>query len=165
MAEASGRTPWGAKPSQEPSRSGLVVEDHQPRKAPWMPHFRDRPIVFLSLPFLCLLSGCGADKVACDSIETRNAVLQRVADDHRNPLVNYAAKESTAKPTPDNSKPLYLLGERIVTTSTSPDKRTLQCSGGISVSVGDVKASKEIEFTVQRAPDGKISVSVVPFQF
>ena len=113
---------------------------------------------------LLLLGGCG-DKVACDSIETRSAVLRSVADDHRNPLVNYAAKESTAKPNPENSKPLYLLGERIVTTSTSPDKRTLHCSGGISASVGDVKASKEIEFTVQQAPDGKLSVSVVPFQF
>ncbi|WP_456722776.1 MULTISPECIES: hypothetical protein [unclassified Bradyrhizobium] len=86
-------------------------------------------------------------------------------DDHRNPLVNYAARESTAKPDPENSQPQYLLGERIVTTSTSRDKRTLQCSGGISVSVGDVKASKEVEFTAQKSADGKLSVSVAPFQF
>ena len=92
-------------------------------------------------------------------------MLQIVSDDHRNPLVDYAAKNSTAKPTLENTKPLYLLGERIVTTSTSQDKRTLQCSGAISVSVGDIKASKEIDFTVQQAPDGKISVSVAPFQF
>jgi hypothetical protein len=31
--------------------------------------------------------------------------------------------------------------------------------------VGDAKASKEIEFTAQRSSDGKISVSVTPFQF
>ncbi|WP_139864144.1 hypothetical protein [Bradyrhizobium ivorense] len=132
---------------------------------PWMPNVPDRSLAVWCFAFLLLLSACGENKLECDSIDTRNAVLQRVADDHRNPLVNYAAKESTAKPNPENSKPLYLLSERMVTTSTSPDKRTLQCSGGISVSVGDVKASKEIEFTVQRASDGKISVSVVPFQF
>ncbi|VIO78548.1 hypothetical protein [Bradyrhizobium ivorense] len=130
-----------------------------------MPNFLDRSLAVWCFPVFLLLSACGENKLECDSIDTRNAVLQRVADDHRNPLVNYAAKESTAKPNPENSKPLYLLSERMVTTSTSPDKRTLQCSGGISVSVGDVKASKEIEFTVQRASDGKISVSVVPFQF
>jgi hypothetical protein len=53
----------------------------------------------------------------------------------------------------------------MVTTSTSKDKRTLQCSGGISVAVGDLKATKEINFTVQRSSDGKLSVSVAPFQF
>ncbi|WP_128089504.1 hypothetical protein [Bradyrhizobium viridifuturi] len=118
----------------------------------------------LSFPLLIALSGCG-NQLECDSIETRKAVLQAVADDHRNPLVNYAAKESTAKPPQENSKPQYLLGERIVTTSTSKDKRTLQCSSGISVSVGDVKASKEVEFTVQKSADGKLAVSVAPFQF
>ncbi|MBR1207245.1 MULTISPECIES: hypothetical protein [unclassified Bradyrhizobium] len=88
-----------------------------------------------------------------------------MSDLTKDPLVNYAARESTAKPDPENSRPQYLLGERIVTTSTSRDKRTLQCSGGISVSVGDVKASKEVEFTAQKSADGKLSVSVAPFQF
>ena len=60
---------------------------------------------------------------------------------------------------------MYLLGDKIVTTSTSKDSRTLTCSGAISATVGDAKASKEINFTVQRSSDGKISVSVVPFQF
>jgi hypothetical protein len=79
------------------------------------------------------------------SLETRKAVLDIVSDDHHNPLVEFAAKNSTAK--------------------ASPDKRTLQCSGAISAGVGDVKASKEIGFTVQRSADGKLSVSVTPFQF
>jgi hypothetical protein len=65
----------------------------------------------------------------------------------------------------ENANPLYLLGETIVTTSTSQDKRTLACSGSISVTVGDTKASKEINFTVQQSSDGKISVSVTPLQF
>jgi hypothetical protein len=35
----------------------------------------------------------------------------------------------------------------------------------MSVSVGDTKATKEIEFSVQRSSDGKVSVAMVPFQF
>ncbi|MCP1763660.1 hypothetical protein [Bradyrhizobium japonicum] len=97
--------------------------------------------------------------------ETRKAILDIVSDDHRNPLVEFAARNSTAKVSLENNKPLYLLGEKIVTTSSSNQKRTLQCSGAISVSVGDVKASKEIEFSVQKSADGKLSVSVTPFQF
>jgi hypothetical protein len=129
-----------------------------------MQYLRERLLIAWSFPFLVFLSGC-SDKLECDSIETRKAVLQMVADDHRNPLVNYAARNSTAKTNLENAKPLYVLGQRIVTTSTSQDKRTLQCSGEISVSVGDDKVSKEVEFTAQRSLDGKISVSVVPFQF
>lgn len=129
-----------------------------------MPLRCDRLPAFWAFPLLIVLSGCSA-KPECDSIETRGAVLGIVSDDHRNPLLNYAEKNSTAKPNLENTKPLYLLGERIVTTSTSPDKPTLQCSGAISVSVGDIKASKEVDFTVQQSPDGKISVSVAPFQF
>ncbi|QPF83553.1 hypothetical protein IC762_28195 [Bradyrhizobium genosp. L] len=130
-----------------------------------MPNFCERSFAACGFPLLFLLSACGDQQLSCDSIDTRNAVLQTVEADHHNPLVNYAARESTAKPNPDNDKPLYLLTERMVTTSTSADKRTLQCSGGISVSIGNTKASKQIDFTVQRASDGKVSVSVVPFQF
>jgi hypothetical protein len=137
-----------------------------------MLYFRKRPIVFWSLPFLIFLSGCDA-KPECDSLETRNAVLQTVSDDHNNALVEYAAKNpNTAKSSDASSEaekskqqPLYLLGEKIVTTSTSENKKTLNCSGSISVTVGETKASKEIDFTVQQSSDGKISVSVAPFQF
>ena len=119
---------------------------------------------------MILVSGCDT-KPECDSFETRNAVLQIVSDDHRNPLETYAAKnsnvthEKSSAAKLENAKPLYLLGEKIVTTSTSKDKRTLTCSGEISVSVGDLKASKEVNFTVQQKSDGKLSVSVEPFQF
>jgi hypothetical protein len=53
----------------------------------------------------------------------------------------------------------------MITTSTSNNKRTLRCSGSLSVTVGDTKASKEVNFTVQQSSDGKIAVSVDPFQF
>jgi hypothetical protein len=129
-----------------------------------MQSFPNRLFVRLSLPIILALGGCDA-KPECDSPETRKAVLDYISDDHRNPLVEFAARNSTAKATLENTKPLYLLGEKIVTTASSNGKRTLQCSGAISVTVGDVKASKEVEFAVQKAADGKLSVSVTPFQF
>ena len=64
-----------------------------------------------------------------------------------------------------NTRPLYQLGDRIVTASTSRDKLTLKCSGPLSVAVSDIKATKELIFTVQQPKDGKLSVSVEPFQF
>jgi hypothetical protein len=101
-------------------------------------------------------------------------VLQVISNDHRNALVDYAARNSSvAKAETEKStssedardKPLYQLGERIVMKSMSKDKRTLTCSGSISATVGDTKASKEVNFTVQKSSDGRISVSVAPFQF
>jgi hypothetical protein len=136
-----------------------------------MPNLRKQSITLYSCSFLIFLGGCSA-KPECDSFETRDAVLKTVSDDHTNALGKYAAKISKTKPNDTSSesekpqqRPLYLLGEKIVTTSTSEDKQTLTCSGSISVTVDDTKASKEIDFTVQRMPDGKMSVSVTPFQF
>jgi hypothetical protein len=134
--------------------------------------FPKRAIVLWSIASLVVVGGCSA-KPACDSFETRNAVLQTISDDHNNPLVKYAAqnpntaKSGDASTRADQSKerPLYVLGEKIVTISTSEDKRTLKCSGAISVTVGDTRASKEVNFTVQQSPDGKLSVAVAPFQF
>ncbi|MBR1150472.1 hypothetical protein [Bradyrhizobium sp. JYMT SZCCT0428] len=124
------------------------------------------------LPFLVVSSECIAAP-ECDSLEARKAVLQFVLDDGKNPLVTYAAKNSTAAKTSTDSisqhskseKPLYQLGQRIVTTSTSKDKLTVKCSGEISAAVGNIKATKEVTFTVQQSSDGKTSVSVDPFQF
>jgi hypothetical protein len=137
-----------------------------------MQHFRRPPIVFWSFPFLIFLTGCEA-RPECDSVETRNAVLQIVSDDHKNALAEYAAKNpnvaksDNANPVAEKSQqePLYRLGEQMVTTSTSDNKRTLKCSGSLSVTVGDTKASKQVDFTVQQSSDGKITVSVAPFQF
>jgi hypothetical protein len=135
-----------------------------------MPNFRRRPTVFWIFPFLILV-GCDA-KPECNSFETRNAVLKTISEDHRNALVEYAAKGSNATKFSDASseaekskqQPQYVLGEKVATTSTSADKRTLKCSGSISATVGDTKASKEVNFTVQES-DGKVAVSVEPFQF
>ena len=142
------------------------------RNARMMPYFANRSLVCWSLPVLIVSSGCVAAP-ECDSIESRKAVLQFVLGDGNNPLGTYAAKNSTVSEasaaarsqTPTSETPLYQLGQKIVTTSTSKDKLTVKCSGGISAAVGDIKATKEVTFTVQQSADGKISVSVDPFQF
>jgi hypothetical protein len=135
-----------------------------------MRNFSRKAAAFLVSPFLIFLAGCDA-KPECDSFETRNAVLKTVSEDHKNALAEYAAKNSNVTKSTDASpeaeksqQPLYVLGDKIVTTSTSADKRTLKCSGSISATVGDTKASKEVNFTVQRS-EGKMTVSVEPFQF
>jgi hypothetical protein len=118
-----------------------------------------------SFPLLIFSSGCSA-RPDCDSIETRKAVLQFVLDDRNNPLLDYATKNSKANSKrTESAKPLYQLGQKIVTASTSKDKQTLKCSGALSVAVGDLKATKEVNFQVQQSSDGKLSVSVEPFQF
>ena len=137
-----------------------------------MRYLSSRSVVCWTVPFLVVSSGCFAAP-ECDSIETRKAVLQFVLGDGNNPLVTYAVKNSTTgkesadetSQDPKSEKPLYQLGQKIVTTSTSKDKLTVKCSGGISVAVGDIKATKEVTFTVQQSSDGKTSVSVDPFQF
>jgi hypothetical protein len=137
-----------------------------------MPYFRIRSLFFWSIPFLFISNGCVAAP-ECDTIETRKAVLDFVSGDGKNPLVAYAARNSTAgqesaagKSRDSKSEsPLYQLEQKIVTTSTSKDKLTVKCSGGISAAVDDTKATKEVTFTVQQSSDGKVSVSVDPFQF
>jgi hypothetical protein len=120
------------------------------------------------LPLLFILGGCGRPPVECESPETRNAVLAAVSDDHGNALAVFAAKNSNVPASDANSeraKPFYRLGDTMVTISTSGDKRTLKCTGMMSVVVGDTRASKNVNFTAQRSTDGKLSVSVEPFQF
>jgi hypothetical protein len=137
-----------------------------------MLHFRERPLVLFGLPLLIFLSGCEAEPPSeCDTSEVRNDVLKSVSDNPGNRLLAFAAGNSTANrdsastASPEGEKPRYALGEEMVTISTSADKRTFQCSAEMSVTVGGTTASKEVDFTVQKAPDGKISVSVAPFQF
>lgn len=134
----------------------------------------NRSLAFWVSGFLIISSDSWA-RLECDSIETRKAVLQYFEADRQNALVDYAMKNATPgtdsartkskKAAQANMKPLYQLGERIVPASKTRDKLTMRCSGPLSVSVGDIKATKELIFTVQQARDGKLSVSVEPFQF
>jgi hypothetical protein len=63
----------------------------------------------------------------CGSFETRDSVLKAVSDNHSNALGKFAAEKS-ATPQPADAgldveksrqRPLYLLGEKIITLSTS----------------------------------------------
>lgn len=153
-----------------------LAADTNPGRQRWMRYGTRSPVCW-SLPFLILSSACCAQP-ECDSIEARKAVLELMSGDSQNPLVDYAIRNSSAdrgardtKAAAADSKkhaeakPLYELGQRMVVTSTSKDKSTVKCSGAISVSVGDIKATKELNYTVQQSSDGKLSVSVEPFQF
>jgi hypothetical protein len=95
-----------------------------------MTYFRKPPVVLFSFLFPIVLGGCDA-KPECDSFETRNAVLQAVSDDHNDALGEYAAKNSTtasdagSEAEKSRRQPFYVLGEKMVTTSISNNKRTL----------------------------------------
>jgi hypothetical protein len=138
-----------------------------------MPRSVVRTLTAVSLSF-SLLPTAGFASPACDSIETRKAVLDHISSDGSNRLADFAARNASSPPRGtkaakakkvQDDKPFYELGQRFVTTSKTKDKLTVKCSGALSASVGDAKATKEVEFTVQQSKDGKLSVSVEPFQF
>lgn len=123
---------------------------------------------------VALLPAVGLASPACDSIETRKALLDFVSGDRGNRLADFAVKNHSSSPkVPKDTKsrnyqgerPFYELGQRFVVTGKTKDRLTVKCSGALSASVGDIKATKEIDFTVQQAKDGSLSVSVEPFQF
>jgi hypothetical protein len=108
-------------------------------------------------------------------------VIKIISSDSNNALVDYAAKNSSVvearvnrasteaeklaiweKARQDAS---YRLGDEISTNSKSKDKRAVTCSGLLYATVEDATAEKQVDFKVDQAPDGKVSVSVSPFQF
>ena len=58
----------------------------------------------------------------------------------------------------------YRLGA-IGTNPKSKDRRAANCSGVLSVTVEDATAEKQVDYKIEQMPDGKVSVSVSPFQF
>lgn len=132
----------------------------------------NRPLIFCGFPLLVLLGGCDPGP-QCDSPENRNAVLQAFSADRNNALAQFVASQAdiahpqdvAASATKPDQSPTYLLDQEMVTLSTSDRQRTLKCSGVLSATIGDTSASKEFNFTVRQASDGKLTVSVEPFQF
>ena len=150
-----------------------------------MKHFREGQTVLGWLFVLGLLSDCsGSGSSAgpeCDSPDARNSVVKIVSDDSNNALVNYAARNSGAVAEMANhtnteaeksailekarKRAAYKLDETIRTGSRNKAQRTVTCSGLLYATVEDATAEKEVDFKVEQTADGKISVSVTPFQF
>lgn len=144
-----------------------------------MTYFRKRRTTLWSLPVLLLLGGCGQAGPECDTPDTRNSVLKTVSDDSNNALVDYAARNSSAVEARVNhasteaeksaiwdkarQRASYRLDNTIIMNSRS--KRAAACSALLYATVEDVTAEKQVDFKVEQAPDGNVSVSVTPFQF
>ena len=157
------------------------VETSRDHRESSMKYFQERQTVSWSLPVLLLLSGCGGLGPECDSFDTRNSVVNIVSGDSNNALVNYAAKNSSVVEARVNNASTeaeksaiwekarqgasYRLGDEISTNSTSHDKRAVTCSVLLSATVEDATAQKQVDFKVEQTPDGKVSVTVSPFQF
>jgi hypothetical protein len=138
-------------------------------------------LVLQSLLTSLFLSSCDGTGPDCDSSATRDSVLSIITSDQHNPLVRYAAKNSRAvqaklsRASTDAEKSgildeamqhaSYILGDTINTNSKSKDKREVSCSGLLSATVDDATAHKQVDFKVEQAQDGKISVSITPFRF
>jgi hypothetical protein len=145
-----------------------------------MVNFRTNQIVG-SLCLLLPLNGCGVAGPRCESSDTQNFVIKIVAGDRNNALVDYATKESNAvevrlgAASTDAEKSLilekarrnasYKLTDTISENPEGKDKRAVTCTGVLSTTVEDTTAQKVVNFKVEQAPDGNISVSVSPFQF
>jgi hypothetical protein len=140
---------------------------------------KQQPSVLWCLPVLLLLNGCGDVGPECGTPDARNSVIKSVADDRNNRLLNFAAENSDAvaellshakadaekSAIMDKAKQgaVYSLDDTIVVNSKS--RGAAICTGLLYVRIGDTTAQKEIDFKVEQAADGKISVSVRPFRF
>jgi hypothetical protein len=132
-------------------------------------------------PALLLLSGCGEAPPECGSLDARNTVVKVISDDSNNALVDYAARNSSvvaamvsnANTEVEKSAILqkarqdaaYRLDNTIRTNSINKAKHAVTCTGVLYATVEDTTAQKELDFKVEQTADGKISISVSPFQF
>ncbi|WP_146690585.1 hypothetical protein [Bradyrhizobium canariense] len=103
------------------------------------------------------------------------------SNDSNNALVNYAVKNSSAvaaRISNANTEveksaiwerarqgAAYRLDDTIRTNSRNKAKRVVTCTGLLYATVEDATAQKEVDFQVEQAADGKMSISVSPFQF
>jgi hypothetical protein len=143
--------------------------------------FPERRTVLGCCPALLLLSGCGEAPPECGSLDARNTVVKVISDDSNNALVNYAARNSSvvaamvsnANTEVEKSAILekarqgatYRLDDTIRANSIYKAKHAVTCTGVLYATVEDTTAQKELDFKVEQTADGKISISVSPFQF
>jgi hypothetical protein len=146
-----------------------------------MKHLREGQVVLGCLSVLLLLSGCGGTEPECDSPDARNSVVKIVSEDGKNALADYAVKNSSAVAARISNTNIeteklaiwekarraatYRLDDAIRTNSKIKARRAVACSGLLYATVEDATAQKEVDFEVEQTADGKVSVSVSPFQF
>jgi hypothetical protein len=135
--------------------------------------------VLSCFPVLLLLSGCGETGPDCGTPEARNSVVRSVADNRNNPLLNFAVQNSDAVDEMlrhANSEAeksaifekakqgaIYSLDDTVIQNSRKAGAAS--CTGLLYVKIGDTVVQKEVEFKLEQAADGKISVAVSPFLF
>ena len=145
------------------------------------PFRKQQFLIFVSFTGLILLNGCvKAEPEVCGSLEIRNSIIKMIANDSNNPLVNYAAKNSSAMAALagdtneaeklsifENAKrgAIYALDDKIVAKSKDRATHSVNCIGFLDVTVAETTAQKEVEFRVEQTRDGKMLVSVNPFLF
>jgi flagellar basal body-associated protein FliL len=128
-----------------------------------------------------MLSGCGEAAPECGSLGARNTVVKVISDDSNNALVDYAARNSSvvaARVSNANTEleksailekakqnAAYRLDDTIRTNSVNKARRAVTCTVLLYATVEDATAQKELDFRVEQSADGKISISVSPFQF
>lgn len=140
-----------------------------------------RRAILCTIPFLFALAGCGGAEPDCASSDARVPVIKTVSGNSNNALAEYAVKKSDAlKARVDAASTeadkaallekakrsaVYRLSDIITTNSISKDKREVTCSATIFATVEGTIVQKQVDFKVARTPDGRLSVSVSPFQF
>jgi len=161
-------------------QSGVQVQQGDFVGIPFNRFGKKQPSVLSCLPFLLLLTGCGEPTGPdCGSPDARNSVVRSIADNKNNPLLNFAVQNADAvveMASHANSETeksaifgkakqdaVYSLEDTVVSNSRKPGLAT--CTALMHVRIGDTDVEKEVEFKVEQAVDGKISVSVTPFQF
>jgi hypothetical protein len=144
-------------------------------------HQRNLPLAAWWFSALFLLAGCGGAETGCGSLDSRASVVKIISDDSSNALVNYAVKNSTSVAAMVSNAhteaeklavwqkarqgAVYRLDDTVVTNSRSRTTGALTCSGLLYVTVGNTTAAKQVDFKIERATDGKTSISVNPFLF
>src|SRR5262249_55972812 len=111
--------------------------------------------------------------------DTRSSVINIVSGDSHNALADYAARNSSAVQArlgrasteaersailkEAEQRASYRLIDTIGTNTRS--RKGATCSAELAVTVDDATAQKQVDFKIDKAPDGAMSISVAPFQF
>ena len=147
----------------------------------WMKPFgKEQFLIVGCASALLSLSGCGEAGPECGASNTRNSIVETIANDSNNKLVNFAVRNSNAVAAMvgdtnveteklaiwENARrgAVYSL-DTISIKSRDRTTHAATCIGYLDVTVADTTAQKEIEFRVEQTTNGKMQVSVSPFLF